>query len=231
MGKRKSSKPGLRMNELVAASGLPKSTILYYLNQGLLPAPIKTSPNMAYYAPECVEQLHFIKTMQRKHRLPLEKIKLLVDLKQEGHNPEPVAELLELVFNTQDETPLNLEEYCKATGLPPETVQQLLALDLLIPLQDGTFDQQDVAIGMLFFKGQEDNFNPEELQFYPDLASQIVEHEMALRDRTVKDLSVNENVRISMNGLQFVRAFRVYIIERLFQRRILDDKENTGFMP
>ncbi len=31
------AKPGLRMKELVEASGVPKSTILYYLQQGLLP--------------------------------------------------------------------------------------------------------------------------------------------------------------------------------------------------
>lgn len=219
------------MNELVAASGLPKSTILYYLNMGLLPEPVKTSPNMAYYSPECVDQLHFIRTMQNKHRLPLQKIKLLVDLKQEGHNPEPVAELLALVFDSQTEKPLTLEEYCDATGLAPEVVQTLLDAELLIPLQDGTFDPQDVAIGLLFFNNQEVGLSFEDFLFYPVLAKQIVAHEMALRNRIVKDLTIDENVSISMNALQFARAFRVYVLERLFQRHILDDTENKGFRP
>lgn len=51
-----SSKPGLRMKELMEATGLPKSTILFYLEQGLLPKPVKTSRNMAYYPPECMER-------------------------------------------------------------------------------------------------------------------------------------------------------------------------------
>ena len=231
MAKNSSPKPGLRMNELVATSGLPKSTILFYLNQGLLPAPVKTSPNMAYYSPECVEQLHFIKAMQGKHRLPLQKIKLLIDLKQQGHNPEPVEELLGLIFDVQNEKPLSFEEYCDATGLPPEDVQMLLDAELLIPLQDGTFDQQDVVIGLLFFKGKEDGLNVEDVFFYPALAKQIVEHETALRNRIVKDLPIDENVKISMNALQFARAFRGYIIDRLFQRNILNDTESRGFMP
>ena len=45
------------MNELTGATGVPKSTILYYIAQGLLPEPRKTSPNMAYYDPACVERL------------------------------------------------------------------------------------------------------------------------------------------------------------------------------
>jgi DNA-binding transcriptional MerR regulator len=231
MVKNSSPKPGLRMKEIVAASGLPKSTILYYLNQGLLTTPVKTSPNMAYYSPECVEELIFIKTMQSKHRLPLQKIKLLIDLKQQGHNPEPVAELLKHVFNTQNEKPLNLKEYCNATGLPLDVVQVLLDAELLIPTEEGVFDQQDVLIGLLFFKAYENGLNYEDIHFYPALGKKIVEHEMALRNRMVKDLPIDENVKISMDALQFGRAFRGYIIDRLFQRNILYDTENKGFMP
>ena len=52
------------MKELVQATGLPKSTILHYLNQGLLSQPVKTSPNMAYYDPSCVQRVAMIKEMQ-----------------------------------------------------------------------------------------------------------------------------------------------------------------------
>ena len=38
----------MRMNQLMVATGLPKSTLLYYVELGLLPRPVKTSPNMAY---------------------------------------------------------------------------------------------------------------------------------------------------------------------------------------
>jgi predicted DNA-binding transcriptional regulator AlpA len=44
---KKARATGLRMRELVAATGVAKSTILHYLNEGLLPAPVKTSRNMA----------------------------------------------------------------------------------------------------------------------------------------------------------------------------------------
>ena len=46
----------LKMSELVEASGVPAATIKHYLREGLLPEPIKTSRNMAWYRPETVER-------------------------------------------------------------------------------------------------------------------------------------------------------------------------------
>ncbi len=66
---------GLKMQELVAATGVPKSTILHYLKEGLLPKPYKTCWNMAYYLPACVERITFIKMLQGKYRLSLAMIK------------------------------------------------------------------------------------------------------------------------------------------------------------
>jgi DNA-binding transcriptional MerR regulator len=82
--KNQSSKPGLRMNELVKETGVPKSTILHYLNQGLLPEPQKTSPNMAYYDPACVGRIQYIQHLQHRHRLSLSEIKQV--LAQKGRN-------------------------------------------------------------------------------------------------------------------------------------------------
>ena len=39
----------LKMNELVKRSNTPKSTILYYLKEGLLPEPMKDKPNFHLY--------------------------------------------------------------------------------------------------------------------------------------------------------------------------------------
>ena len=40
----KNKAPMLKMKELSDAAGVPKSTILLYAGQGLLPKPVKTSP-------------------------------------------------------------------------------------------------------------------------------------------------------------------------------------------
>jgi predicted DNA-binding transcriptional regulator AlpA len=47
----------LKMKELAEASGVSAGTIKHYLREGLLPEPVKTSRNMAYYPPEFVERI------------------------------------------------------------------------------------------------------------------------------------------------------------------------------
>ena len=69
----------LKMKELVARAGVEKSTIQYYLREGLLPEP-STRPhrNMAYYSPDLVERIGLIKQLQTERNLPLARIKLLL---------------------------------------------------------------------------------------------------------------------------------------------------------
>ena len=50
----------LRMKQLAEASGVPAPTIKHYLREGLLPEPVKTSRNMAYYPQEFVERIRLI---------------------------------------------------------------------------------------------------------------------------------------------------------------------------
>ena len=69
----------LRMGELAEASGVPAPTIKHYLREGLLPEPVKTSRNMAYYPPEFVERIRLIKQLQEERFMPLRAIKAVLD--------------------------------------------------------------------------------------------------------------------------------------------------------
>ena len=76
------------MRELAAASGVPAPTIKHYLREGLLPEPVKTSRNMAYYPPEFVDRIKLIKRLQEERFLPLRVIRRVVD-----DDPERAAAL------------------------------------------------------------------------------------------------------------------------------------------
>lgn len=54
----------LKMSDLVKQSGVSKSTILYYIKEGLLPQPQKPKPNVHLYDPKTVKILEFIKYFQ-----------------------------------------------------------------------------------------------------------------------------------------------------------------------
>jgi DNA-binding transcriptional MerR regulator len=213
---------GLRMRELAAASGLSKSTILHYMKAGLLPAPVKSSRNMAYYDPSCVERLSFIKLMQRKHNLPLAAIKeVLQDLKQ-GRDLTPLLELNAAIFGRPDDQALlDKKSFSRATGLSSKDVDQLVATGLLQPLRKGHFDQEDVAMGRILRRGLERGLTPADCAYYPRLAKEIVDHEMAVRQRLTADLPFEQDAALTLDLTRAARALRAYVIDRVFQHRVM----------
>ena len=69
----------LKISELAERSEVPVATIRHYLREGLLPEPVKTSRNMAYYPPEFVERIRLIKQLQEERYMPLRVIREVLD--------------------------------------------------------------------------------------------------------------------------------------------------------
>ena len=211
---------GLRMNQLMAATGLPKSTLLYYVEQGLLPQPVKTSPNMAYYDEACVERAQLIKRMQNQHRLPLGKIRMILEAQAKGHDPEALIALGQEVFGREQGPLLGKQEFLRQSGLSRGALEGFQAAGLLLPLEPGHFDQQDLAMGRLLAQAQDRGVGPGDLAYYHRLGSQIVDEEMALRLRLTKDLPPTLDAEVTLTLTQGARAMRGYVIDRLFQHRV-----------
>src|SRR6058998_1488688 len=79
------------MRELAEASGVSAGTIKHYLREGLLPEPVRTSRNMAYYPPEYVERIQLIKRLQEERFMPLRVIREVI-----AEDPERAARMIEL---------------------------------------------------------------------------------------------------------------------------------------
>jgi DNA-binding transcriptional MerR regulator len=218
--KNKKSPKGLRMKELCKATGLPKSTLLFYVEQGLLPQPEKTSPNMAYYPHECVERAGLIKQLQESHHLPLAKIKSVLEANERGEDIAPLLLLNQTIFGDQQEKLMTLEEFCEQSGLSPERVAKLEKAQLLLPLSGQGYDSQDLAMAQVLGARAAQGLTPEDASFYPRIANELVDEEMAVRHRMTHDLPFAEDAAVTMRMVQTARAMRSYIIDRIFQRRV-----------
>jgi len=75
----KSGNKLMKMAELVRRTGVEKQAIHFYINKGLLPRPLKTKKNMAYYDESYVERIKLIKGLQLKRFLPLDIIKEVIN--------------------------------------------------------------------------------------------------------------------------------------------------------
>jgi DNA-binding transcriptional MerR regulator len=115
----------LRMRELAEASGVPAPTIKHYLREGLLPEPVKTSRNMAYYPPEFVDRIKLIKRLQEERYLPLKAIKDVLDSRERSRT--------------------SAAEVRKRYGVPKEVLDRLAELEVLTPNSRG-YSPSDVTI-------------------------------------------------------------------------------------
>jgi len=71
----------LRVSQVSKATGVSTSAINYYVRRGLLPPPLKTHKNMAYYDLTYIQMINYIKRLQFQKHLPLESIKEIMDKK------------------------------------------------------------------------------------------------------------------------------------------------------
>jgi len=215
------SRPGLKMKDLTEATGLPRSTVLHYLHQGLLPDPVRTSPNMAYYHPSCVNLLRLIKNLQAKHRYSLAQIKEALGREESGRELAARVELQEVIFGSQPREEHDLKTFCQRTGLTPEQVASLQELELLLPLVEGRFDQEDVAMGLVLAQALDKGLAPEEITYYPRLAKELVKEEMAVRRRMTGHLPPAQDASRTAEMTRAARVMRGYSFERAFQKRVL----------
>ena len=136
----------LRMGELAEASGVPAPTIKHYLREGLLPEPVKTSRNMAYYPAEFVDQIQLIKQLQEERYMPLKAIKAVLD---EG--PERARALVELEDRILDRalagerTRTSPTQARERYGVPKEVLDRLEKLEILSPNSRG-YSPSDMKI-------------------------------------------------------------------------------------
>src|SRR5213592_4240458 len=139
----------LRISELSERSGVPVATIHHYLRERLLPEPVKTSRNMAYYPPEFVERIRLIKQLQEERFMPLRVIRRLL----EGRDSDP--ERLRAMIEVEDRilasalagerTRTSPAEVRERYAMPTDVLDRLAALGVTSPNSRG-YSPSDVRI-------------------------------------------------------------------------------------
>jgi DNA-binding transcriptional MerR regulator len=139
----------LKISELADRAEVPVATVRHYLREGLLPEPVKTSRNMAYYPPEFAERIRLIKQLQEERFMPLRVIRELLD--SAGGDVERLRALADtgdlLVVRALapegERTPE--EEILKRFEIPERALGRLSDLGVLTPTEDG-YSQSDLRI-------------------------------------------------------------------------------------
>jgi DNA-binding transcriptional MerR regulator len=184
-----SGKPGLKMSELADASGVSAGTIKHYLREGLLPEPVRTSRNMAYYPPEFVDRIRTIKRLQEERFMPLRLIREV--LEQPDRPRTPRRDVLD--------------------RLPANVLDRLEEIGVLTPTRKG-YDADDVqiieAIARFRAGGYDEalGFTVYDTLRYRDALAPLVEEEVrVLLERLTGEVEPEKAVEIIRAGREPLR--------------------------
>lgn len=138
-----------KISELVAITNVPKSTILYYIREGLLPEAIKIKSNVHRYTDEHIELIKYIKYMQDEIGSSNEQIKFALQNKNQSLSSS--FAMLEPLMNTLSSIPKNAvhytkDEFIKHCDISGKFLQELLSDGILIPLSDNDFTEKEASI-------------------------------------------------------------------------------------
>ncbi|HEV2061586.1 MAG TPA: MerR family transcriptional regulator [Solirubrobacteraceae bacterium] len=204
----------LKMSELAERSGVSAATIKHYLREGLLPEPLRTSRNMAYYPPEFVDRLRLIKRLQEQRYMPLKAIRRVL----EEEDPERLAALVEVedrilerAVRAGETARVSRAEVRRRYGLPDTVLARLAEIGVLTPNARG-FDAYDVQIIEAIARFRAGGYD-ERLGFtvydtlrYREALAPLVEEEVrTLLDRLAGEVEVDRAAEIIASGAQPLR--------------------------
>lgn len=175
------------MNDLTKLTNTPKSTILYYIKEGLLPEPYKDKPNFHLYDESNVKLLEFIKYLQSNFNATISQIKALFSEPDfDPSNPyESLIHSLSLIMGAENET-FEVEDLCYEFKISEQTLNNYVEQGLLNP-RDGIFTAKEREILAIINCCNDSELNL--LQTYIETAKRLAELEVNV---TLEGLSNNE---------------------------------------
>ena len=184
-------KPGLKMSELAGASGVSAGTIKHYLREGLLPEPVRTSRNMAYYPPEFVDRIRTIKRLQEARFMPLRLIREVLEQADRPRMPrQEVLERYDLPANVLDRlAEIGVLSPARA-GYNPDDVQ---IIEAIVRFRAGGYDE---ALGFTVY---------DTLRYREALAPLVEEEARVLLERLTGEVEPERAVEIIRSGREPLR--------------------------
>jgi DNA-binding transcriptional MerR regulator len=225
----------LKMRELAEASGVSAGTIKHYLREGLLPEPVRTSRNMAYYPPEFVERIKLIRQLQAERFMPLKLIKSVLD-----EDPGRARALVELEDRILERATRGEQKRVSAAELrarydvPQEVLDRLAELEVLTPNSRG-YSQGDVeiveAISRFRAGGYDERigFTVYDTLRYKSALGELVKEEVAvLMERLAGEMEPERAVELIEAGTEPLRDLIAALHQKLLVAELRHQRAARG---
>jgi DNA-binding transcriptional MerR regulator len=195
----------MRIKELIEKTGTSRQTIHYYIREGLLPRPKKTSRNQAQYNQVHIDRIQLIKELHEQFFLPLATIKKILRKQKKDSNGGSILKTKTEYFKPLDQfLPKEIHgetEFLRITGISPDRLLDFEKWEIIEPnIVDGqkVYTHHDLTIGRVIGKmrklgiSYEKGFRREGLRDFRDMFHSIVskmgdEYDFGVRNKVPVD--------------------------------------------
>ncbi len=227
----------MKMNELEQATGVGRETIRFYIRAGLLPEPERPKRNVASYSREHVRRIKTIKSLQKDRRLPLDRIKTVLDAEQNlTEEDPPFAGLANmLASNLSLDLPLGHQKISAVTekyDLTFDEIKTLSEIELIATHEfdkDTILDVRDVAIVAIWGQLKKAGFSPDkgygpvDLKRYAEHADAIAKKDVDFFfDRFSGLIDTETAAQVSTQGIELTHQLFGILRSRAVLREIAE---------
>ena len=183
----------LKMKHLMEATGESKSTILFYVKEGLLPEPEKPKPNLHLYDESCINIIKFIKYLQTQFSYSIAQIQGIFKENKFTFSDDfsMMLRSLELMSGSTDGKWYNDEDFLELSGITKDKLDDYLKRGLLFRQEKG-FSAQELKLVGLFNRADNLGLNSELFDAYVASAKALAKIEYQLGSELLeRDKSLN----------------------------------------
>ncbi len=216
----------LTIGEIIKLTGVTKATVHHYVSLKVLPPPVKTAHNMAYYHPDSVSVIKVIRTLRDRH-VPLSVVKQLLD--EYG-----IEKVKEMIRKTLEESLLAVgtisdsgntrskESMLSTSGLEESEISDLENLGLIKFTKNGDYDSLSVdlieCLTAMRNAGLNESvgFRPKDIVLYQTNLEQLVKDEIAYFSERIFSLQRKyESVALMEAALEHAENICILVRRRI----------------
>jgi len=213
-----------KISEVVAKTNVPKSTILYYIKEGLLPEARKIKHNVHKYNDEHIELIKYIKYMQESMGSSIDEIKEALKKKNDSFSGSytMLAPLMNTLSATSGLQHYTKEAFVEHFDIDAALLQKLLDDGIISPINENEFTKKDATMVSLVEHFLEVGVEYTILQEYVKHATALAQLEKQMQQQLCQ--VKNEHNFTTLWKIMFDTLFHAkeYIFNRATYRVLFD---------
>jgi len=171
----------IKMKQLIELTGESKSTILFYLKEGLLPQPQKLKPNVHLYDESSINIIKFIKYLQNQFSYSIAQIKTIFTENRFKFDDDFAMMLksLQVISGSLDGVWYSSEEFLEQTELTNDELNDYLNREIIFKQEKG-FTTKELKIVKILQRAKSLGLDKRLFDKYVKVAKEMAELEYNL---------------------------------------------------